>query len=296
MHAAVALQTPSASLTDVSGLMAGSLIKEIGIPPCPAVLAEFMAESHKEDPDLRRLSHLVNKDAALAGAVIKTVNSPLYGLGRKARTINEALTVLGLREAGRLIAGLLLRHAFSSSSSPAMYEYWDASSHIALAAAYLARELEVARPEDAHTFALFRDCGVPVLLARYPEYETMLVATRCGSEFERIESERLAFGYDHALVGATLAQSWYLPTQTWYAIRVHAAFGEPGFLVDERNERPAHVIAVSLLAEQIYRIHRGRYDAGQWAREERFIAAVLGAVAEGLEPLAADIARLMEQQ
>jgi exoribonuclease-2 len=50
------------------------------------------------------------------------------------------------------------------------------------------------------------------------------------------------------------------------------------------------------IAEQLYRIHRGTYDEQQWRVEERFIAAVLGPVAEGLEPLSNDIARLMEQQ
>lgn len=296
MSAAVAIESYTASPTETSIPSADQLVKEIGIPPCPAVLAEFMAESHRDEPDLRRLSHLVNKDAALAASVIKTVNSPFYGLGRKARSVHDALTLLGLREASRLIAGFLLRQAFASSSSPAMYEYWDASSHIALTAAYLARELEVVKLDEAHTFALFRDCGVPVLLTRFPEYEKLLVATRLASERERIESERVRFGYDHALVGATLAQSWFLPTDVWHAIRVHPGFGESGFLVDDRNERAAPVIAVALLAEQLYRIHRGTYDEQQWLVEERFIAAVLGPVAEGLEALASDIARLMEQQ
>jgi len=83
--------------------------------------------------------------------------------------VQDALALLGLRETSRLIAGLLLRRAFASSESPAMYEFWDASARIAMIAAYLARELAVARLDEAHTFALFRDCGVPVLLARYPE-------------------------------------------------------------------------------------------------------------------------------
>jgi len=296
MPAAVAIQTSSPSPTETSIPSADQLIKEIGIPPCPAVLAEFMAESHRDEPDMRRLSHLVNKDAALAASVVKTVNSPFYGLGRKARTVHDALTLLGLREASRMIAGFLLRQAFASSSSPAMYEYWDASSHIALTAAYLARELEVAKLDEAHTFALFRDCGVPVLLTRFPDYEKLLNATRCSSERERIESERIEFGYDHALVGATLAQTWFLPADVWHAIRMHSSFSESGFLNDERNERFAPVIAVALLAEQLYRIHRGTYDEQQWRVEERFVAAVLGPVAEGLEPLSNDIARLMEQQ
>lgn len=296
MHAAAAIQPHSPTSTSLSSPTAEQLIKEIGIPPCPAVLAEFMAESNKDDPDLRRLSHLVNKDVALSAAVLKTVNSPLYGLSRKARTVQDALALLGLQEAGRLIAGLLLRQAFASFNSPAMYEYWDASAHIAMVAAYLARELGVAKLDEAHTFALFRDCGVPVLLARYPDYEKLLADTRGGNERQRIETERRDYGYDHALVGATLAQTWHMSSEIWHAIRVHPTYCEPGFLGDQDAQPRAVWIALGLLAEQLYRIHRGQYDADEWTAEEGFISAVLGPVADRLEPLANDIAMLMEQR
>ena len=219
----------SEASTDVVSPATAELIKEIGIPPCPAVLAEFMAEANREEPDFRRLSHLINKDVALAASVLKTINSPFYGLTRKARTVQDALALLGLRETSRLIAGLLLRQAFASSQSPAMYEFWDSSSRIAMIAAYLARELDVARLDEAHTFALFRDCGVPVLLTRYPEYENLLALTRCENERRRSEIERSRYGFDHALVSATLAQTWHLPADMWQAIRIHHTYDGPEF-------------------------------------------------------------------
>lgn len=295
MLAEAATQPVAPTETRLSSPTADQLIKEVGIPPCPTVLVEFMAESGKDDPDLRRLSHLVNRDVALAAAVMKTINSPFYGLGRKARTVQDALALLGLRETSRLIAGFLLRQAFASSASPAMYDYWDASSRIAMIAAYLARELQISKLDEAHTFALFRDCGVPVLLTRYPEYEALLVSTRLDNERRLTDAERAAFGYDHALVGATLAQSWHLPSEMWHAIRVHNVYDEPGFLADERTRRFGSLIAVGLLAEQLHRIHRGTYDPLIWTTEEAFIAAVLGPMEGKLEPLVNDIAAIMEQ-
>jgi len=296
MHAAVRVQPPAPTMTSLSSPTAEQLVKEIGIPPCPAVLTDFMAESNKDEPDLRRLSHLVNKDVALAAAVLKTVNSPLYGLSRKVRTVQDALALLGIREAGRLIAGFLLRHAFATFNSPAMYAYWDASSRIALVSAYLARELGAAKLEEAHTFALFRDCGIPVLLARFPEYEQLLASTPGGNERQRMERERLEFGYDHALVGSTLAQTWHMPAPIWNAIRVHPNYCEPGFLGGSGEDPHEVWIALSLLAEELYRIQRGQYDAEAWAAEDAFITAVLGPVSDRLEPLANDIAQLMEQK
>jgi HD-like signal output (HDOD) protein len=294
MFAQAAIQPSAPTATNVASPTAHLPIKEIGIPPCPAVLVEFMGESSKDEPDFRRLSHLVNKDVALAASVLKTINSPLYGLSRKARTVQDALVLLGLRETSRLIAGFLLRQAFATSASPAMYDYWDASSRIAMIAAYLARELGIARLDEAHTYALFRDCGIPVLLARHPEYEALLVSTRCENERRRTDAEHSSYGYDHALVGATLAQSWHLPSDLWHAIRVHNAYDEPGFLADERTRRFGSLIAVGLLAEQMHRIHRGTYDPAFWTTEEAFIVSVLGPMDDKLEPLGNDIAAIME--
>ena len=294
MDSALAEAPHHALETEVVSVQTAEIAKEIGIPPCPAVLTEFTAEANKEDPDFRRLSHLINRDVALAASVLKTINSPFYGLGKKARTVHDALTLLGLRQTSRLVAGLLLRKAFASSKSPALFEYWDSSAKIALISGYLAREFEAANLEEAHTFALFRDCGVPALLTRYPDYEHMLTATRRENEQRRCAMERAEFGFDHALVGATLAQSWHLSSDLWQAIRVHTHYGEPGFC-QGANARFVKLIALALLAERLQRTHRGTFEAEAWSSEDAFIAEVFGPTQERLEPLSNDIQRILQQ-
>jgi HD-like signal output (HDOD) protein len=176
-----------------------------------------------------------------------------------------------------------------------MHEFWDSSSKIALLTGYLARELGCAKLDEAHTFALFRDCGIPVILARHPEYEQLLATTRNENEDRRSEMEQSQFGFDHARVGAKLAQTWHLPSETCEAIRVHSSYTEPAFGGDPSNIRFAPLIALGLLAEQLHRVHRGTFEADAWETEEAFIAQALGPVQDRLEPLADDIARILEQ-
>lgn len=285
-----------ADVTDVDSRETERLVQEIGIPPCPAVLTDFMTESRKDDPDVRRLSHLIGKDVALAASVLKTVNSPFYGLARKADTVRDALMLVGVRSAARLVAGLLLRRAFASWNSPAMQDYWEWSGKVALMTAYLGRELEICDPNRAHTFGLFRDCGIPLMLRRFEEYENLMTSTRNENERRRSALERARYGFDHALVGATLAQTWHLPREMWYAIRIHISYDEPAFVRGPGGANAAPLIALGLLAEQIHRIHRGTFEREQWAVEDAFIADTLGPVTdERLEPLAADLERILEQ-
>ena len=295
MNAAVAALPAAGTDTSVATHQAEELIKEIGIPPCPAVLTEFIAEARRDEPDFRRLSHLINKDTALAASILKTINSPFYGLNKKAKTVQEALSLLGLRETTRLISGLLLRRAFASCDTPAMQDYWDTSSRVAMLSAYLGRELAVAPLEQGHTFGLFRDCGIPVLLIRYPEYEAMLTETACQNERRRSEMERARFGFDHAQVGATLAQSWHLPNEMWQAIHAHLGYDTADFATDSKSMRHAKLVALGLLAERMLLTHRGKYDSQHWTTEEAFVAQMLGPLDDRLEPLASDIARIIAE-
>lgn len=283
------------AMLDFDSPEAIKLIKDIGIPPCPTTLVEVMGETKKDEPDFRRLSHLINKDVALAASVLKTINSPFYGLARKARTVNDALALLGLKNTTRLVAGMLLRNAFASSQSPHMYDFWESSGRIALITAYLARELEVAKLDEAHTFALFRDCGVPVMLTRYADFGDLLADTKKSSERVRIEDERKRYNIDHAWLGAGLARSWHLPTETWNAILMHGMYNDLALETNKLHIAAAPLIALSLLAEQLYRIHRGIFVAENWVTEDAFVMRILGPVNDRLEPLANDIGRLLEQ-
>ena len=71
-------------------------VLELGIPPCPKILLDLSAEVRKEEPDLQRIERLVSGDVGLSAALIKTVNSPFYGLRSKVHSVMQAIHMLGL--------------------------------------------------------------------------------------------------------------------------------------------------------------------------------------------------------
>jgi len=198
-----------------------AVVRALGIPPCPEVLADFMRETARPEPDVRRLANLISADPGLAAAVIRTVNSPLFGPGAHASTVSGALAALGLRRCANLIAGLLLRKAFSTLGDPSMLHFWDASARHADWMTRLGRALRGVDASEAHTFALFRDCGVPILVRRFFDYGELYTGVhRAGlHELDRMEFAR--YGCDHATIGALLAHDWQLPETIWGAIQCH---------------------------------------------------------------------------
>ena len=157
----------------VDNLFERSII-DVGIPPCPLILDRFMAEATKEEPDYNRLAGIIGSDVGIAAGLIKTANSPYFGLRQRVRSVNEALSILGLKPASRAVAGIILRNSFPNV--PNLERFWDASARIAHLSGWLAQNLDIRglRAEDAYTFSLFRDCGIPVLLGRFPNYAAVL--------------------------------------------------------------------------------------------------------------------------
>ena len=197
-------------------------LRDIGIPPRPAILDVIGSEMHKPEPDFRRLGTIICADVGLAAGLLKTANSPFFGFRSRARTVTQALVMLGLDITCHAIAGLILRNLFRSS--PALERFWDASARIAQASGWLAGEIGIVdgvQPEDAYTYALFRDCGIAVLLRKFPQYEAALQEANGDGErpFTAVEESRCPT--NHALVGYLLCQNWGLPEEINLAVRGH---------------------------------------------------------------------------
>jgi len=173
---------PQESLTTEVDILFERYVRDLGIPPCPAILDRFMTEVGKDEPDYKRLASIIATDVSISASLIKTANSPFFGLRQRVRSANEALMVLGMKNSSRAIAGIILRKSFPNL--PNLERFWDASARIARLSGWLVQRLDIRdlRSEDAYTFGLFRDCGIPVLLGRFQNYEVLMNKTNQDAE------------------------------------------------------------------------------------------------------------------
>lgn len=258
------VDTPPAP-SPVDALLESSL-KDIGIPPRPAILERISSEMLKDEPDFKRLANIIGADVSLAAGLIKTANSPFFGTRGRVRSVNEALVMLGLDVASRAIAGIILRKVFPASLH--LERFWDASARIARLSGWLAKQVgrNKLRQDDAYTFGLFRDCGIPVLLMRFPGYGRVLAAANAEERqgFTAIEDAQLPT--NHAMVGCLLAQSWWLPEETCLAIRHHhdVAVIETPSITPPLTSR--YRIAMAQLAEHLVQRHSGLSHTNEWPK------------------------------
>lgn len=198
-------------------------LKDIVIEPCPKLLLELRAVVRRMDAEPADVVAIASHDVAMAAAVIKVANSPLYSRARSAATVAEAVAMLGMAHTVSILTGFLMRRSFSAQS-PLIAHFWQSSTRRATAMGYIARQLFGIDPELAHTCGLFAHIALPVLLGGLKGYEATLQKALGDSTqgFTAIENE--ALHTDHAVVGAIVAKTWLLPEEIALAVRLHHDF------------------------------------------------------------------------
>lgn len=240
-----------------------ALIRSIAIPPRPALLAEVQKEMATLDPDLGRISRIVARDVAMTAAALRSVNSPFYALSRQVSTLDQAISVLGLRQFGALVTSFALRQAVQVHGS-SLTRFWDVATKRSYALSRLARGLRGVEPDVAQSFGLFCDVGIPLLMQRFPDYVATLRDANQSVSMPFTEVEQAVHGADHAMIGALMARSWSLPKVVCDAIRLHHDYRV--FHDLHADQSAVRLIAMGLVAEVAIQRFAGMNATNEWAK------------------------------
>jgi len=258
-------------------------LKDIGIPPRPEIIDRIAVEMIKSEPHFRKLGQLIGADLGLSASLIKTANSSYFGFHGRVSSPSQALMMLGLNVACSTIAGISLRNAFTANIHLERFLY--TSAQLAALSGWLTRIIDKVnlRADEAYTFGLFRDCGIPVMLRRFPAYAGILARANDDSYqlFTQVERQGLPeLPIDHALVGCLLAKNWLLPKEICLAIRHHHEI----LAID--SGLPAvsrYLIAIGQTAEHILHQLTGDVRTREWTKLGASCLRLLDLTEEELE-------------
>lgn len=178
----------------------------IDLPACPQTLVRLSLLMADDNTSIDQISELIETDMALSAAIVRTVNSALFGLLKRVESVHDGIRYLGMAQVAGLTYEIGLRGAFPPS--PLLQNIWNRAGVRGLAMGRIARQLDM-DPWHAHTLGLFAESGRAVLFAydrqRYANLgaEQEDEALLCAAEIE-------AFGVSHSALGAALCQAWGL--------------------------------------------------------------------------------------
>ena len=249
-----------------------ALIRSIRIPPRPSLLISMQEELDAPEPSQKALARIISSDVAMAAALLKLANSSMYGR-RTIKSIEQALAFLGLNQVAALMTGLLARQAIAPGHA-SLANFWEVSSRRAQAMVFLSRRLRIGEPDVAHTFGLFCDTGVPLLMDRFPDYAATYAAASLETlrPFTALEDER--HNTSHAAVGCLLARNWGLSGDVGWAILHHHDFS----VLDDASTASTvrSLVALSVLAESALCSYQGQPESLEWGKAGAAACAYLG--------------------
>ncbi len=257
-------------------------MRSVRIPPRPSLLIDLQRELAERDPSPRRIARIIANDVGISGALLKLANSPFYGAARKAKSVEQGINFLGVSQCSALITGMLARQAVEAEGV-SLNEFWDVSAKRARALVFTSRKLRIAPPDIAHTFGLFCDIGVPLLMNRFADYAATHAAAShdAGQCFTAVEDAR--HDTNHAAIGCLLARNWGLSADVSWAILLHHDYR----VLDDpaTDDAIRSLVALCLLAEKAIQTYHGNSNSLEWDKGGARACQHLGLTAEETEEL-----------
>jgi len=197
--------------------------EQIDLPARPQPLVELSLLLAREQIDLASAARVVEQDMALAAAVLKSVNSPLYGLSVRVDSVQQALTYLGVRQIAAITFEMGLRAAFPPG--PEMLAIWDRAARRGFIMSRLAQPLGL-EPWAAHSAGLFEECGKAVLF-RHAQAHYRAMMRAATDDAELCQLEQVGFGIGHDALGAAMCEAWGLAPAAVACVRLHVQARAP---------------------------------------------------------------------
>ncbi|TBU95765.1 histidine kinase [Stutzerimonas kirkiae] len=267
--------------TDLSAEQIQKVLQGISVPPQPQIMVDLQMEQVMPSPDLRNIARLISQDPGLSGALLKIVNSPYFGLANKVGSIQRAVNLLGSDSVINMINALSIRGEMSDDTIVTLSRFWDTAQDVAMTCLTLAKRIGCEGVDEAYTLGLFHNCGIPLMLKRFPNYMEVLeesyASAQDGSRI--VDTENRLLNTNHAVVGYFTAKSWNLPRHLCEAIANH--HNALSIFQDDsaRDAQLKNLLAILKMAEHICKCHRvlgNQAEDHEWLAIESLVLDYVG--------------------
>lgn len=192
------------------------------LPPFSPILNRLIASLAQEDVSFAKISDLIEKDTALAGNVLRLVNSALYGLRGTVNSIRHAVSLLGIAKLRNATLSMSVARMWSQVKTPPGWSMARFNLHsvgVAILADLLTQRRDVEYAEGAFAAGLFHDLGLLLVALGLPEEYKQISLLHQQSPKWIIEYEVQVLGMTHLELSAEALAVWNLPEPIQRAVR-----------------------------------------------------------------------------
>jgi putative nucleotidyltransferase with HDIG domain len=190
------------------------------LPVSPSLLPKLLPQLSDVNGNFDEVVRIISLEQTLTAKLLQICNSAFFGQEEPVSNVTDAVNRVGYQSIYLLAAVINGSNSFPTPS-PAGIDTCKLWKH-SVASAFNAKFAAESAGQDASaifTAALMHDIGKVVLaqIAAGKNLGSFHQPTTTSS----LDAEKMAFGFNHADVGALLLEKWKLPLQLVYSIRHH---------------------------------------------------------------------------
>ncbi len=183
-------------------------------------LGEFYGKFREKMKDPRtsatEIANLISSDQVIASRVLRTANSPFYGLMSRVTTIPHAIVIIGFNGIHYIILNTAIMSLFAKAATSALEVFdirklWQHSCGTAIISRLIAKQIEFSAFEEMFTAGLLHDIGKLYIYKYCPDDFESIMREVSGGRLLIREAEEKVLGINHAEIGEILLKEWNIP-------------------------------------------------------------------------------------
>ncbi len=194
------------------------------IPTLPYTITKIIQLTDDANSTVQDIEREVLRDQSLTTKILRLANSAYYGYPRTISTISQATVLLGFQTVRSMALSATVSNILDKELPGYALErkaLLRQSQACAMISRFLAKKVRFSKAENAYVAGLLRDIG-KVILNYYITDQYQQVIDKVETEgVTFLEAEEAILGFNHAEVGAKIAEKWNLPEELVEAIAYH---------------------------------------------------------------------------
>jgi len=194
------------------------------VPALPHTVIKIIQLTEDINSTVHDIERAALADQSLTTKILRLANSAYYGYPRRISTISEATVLLGFQTVRSIAFNASVSNILDKELPGYALEkkaLLRQSQSCAMLSRHIAKKVKFPKAENVFVAGLLRDIG-KVILNYYltEQYQEIIQSVNSGN-VSFLEAEAAILGFNHAQVGAKIAEKWNLPQELVEAIAYH---------------------------------------------------------------------------
>ncbi len=191
------------------------------LPAMPTIARDIVRCVDDPSTSITDIKELIEQDSAIAAKLLKMANSALYGFPSEITNIAHAISLLGTRSVRNLVLAVSLKKTFHRFGLMEQL-LWQHSTLAGPVAAKLSEFPRISvNADEAFTAGLLHHIGKTALANSHRDEYERVIQRVYNEDVGFVEAETQQFGFDHTMLGGSIAERWNLPDSLVSVIANH---------------------------------------------------------------------------